>query len=699
MPQEIEEAAAGGRRRAPRLRGGVRRRRARALGTESAGGRRRDARHRRRRARAARRRGDRARGRGGRRCRRTRSCSSPPGGVLKTSSGKVRRAATRELVRRRRARRRAAHDARARRRGSSPAAAAEGAAAGRAPGAARRSTRPGSRFALPALVAAGVARSSWSCRAGASRFAWLARAARAVLRARRLPPRGDGPRAAAAPGALVLAWNHASYVDVAALLALLPDRLAVRRQARGARLPRDRRASCGAAATSPSTAGTRSRASPTPTQVDRALARGRSACSSSPKARSSAATGLRPFRLGAFRAAARPASPSCRSRCAGRAASCAATSRCRGRARLALGRRADRAAGTEMADARARCATASPTRSPPSAASRGSTWWPAGPLRPDGGRSRRDVTPAGAAVERRERSARRRRRRAGTSRRDAAAPSLAAPGPSELLLKLECWQPTGSFKVRGATHLLASLSAGRAARAASSRPRRATTRSASRSRRRGSAASRRRCSSRRTAPRAKVDKLRRFPVEVREPGEPTTTRSRRRSVRAARRAPSSSTPSRTCARPPARARSRSSCSSSAPDAAAVLVPVGGGGLVAGIATGREGACAAHADRRGPAGGLAGARASRCASAARCSPIPPGPRSPTASPAASARSRSTTATWSTTSSTCTEPEIEDAIVALARRRPGRGGGVGRGRASPRCAPGAWRRRRTGRWWPS
>ena len=30
--------------------------------------------------------------------------------------------------------------------------------------------------------------------------------------------------------------------------------------------------------------------------------------------------------------------------------------------------------------------------------------------------------------------------------------SLAADGV-DLRLKLECWQPTGSFKVRGATHL------------------------------------------------------------------------------------------------------------------------------------------------------------------------------------------------------------------------------------------------------
>jgi threonine dehydratase len=36
--------------------------------------------------------------------------------------------------------------------------------------------------------------------------------------------------------------------------------------------------------------------------------------------------------------------------------------------------------------------------------------------------------------------------------------SFAAP-PGKALLKLECWQPTGSFKVRGATHFLLTLTA------------------------------------------------------------------------------------------------------------------------------------------------------------------------------------------------------------------------------------------------
>lgn len=42
-------------------------------------------------------------------------------------------------------------------------------------------------------------------------------------------------------------------------------------------------------------------------------------------------------------------------------------------------------------------------------------------------------------------------------------PSLAA-GREDVLLKLECWQPTGSFKVRGALHTLSALTAAERAR-------------------------------------------------------------------------------------------------------------------------------------------------------------------------------------------------------------------------------------------
>ncbi|HEX6738560.1 MAG TPA: pyridoxal-phosphate dependent enzyme, partial [Vicinamibacteria bacterium] len=43
-------------------------------------------------------------------------------------------------------------------------------------------------------------------------------------------------------------------------------------------------------------------------------------------------------------------------------------------------------------------------------------------------------------------------------------PSFALRGPGPSYLKLECWQPTGSFKVRGALALLASLPAQERAR-------------------------------------------------------------------------------------------------------------------------------------------------------------------------------------------------------------------------------------------
>jgi threonine dehydratase len=91
--------------------------------------------------------------------------------------------------------------------------------------------------------------------------------------------------------------------------------------------------------------------------------------------------------------------------------------------------------------------------------------------------------------------------------------------PRPAWLKLECWQPTGSFKVRGAIHFLASLSAEqrRAGVVAASAGNHAL----------GVAFAARILGGSleatlfvpRTAPRAKVEKLRSFPVTVREDGE------------------------------------------------------------------------------------------------------------------------------------------------------------------------------------
>jgi threonine dehydratase len=97
-------------------------------------------------------------------------------------------------------------------------------------------------------------------------------------------------------------------------------------------------------------------------------------------------------------------------------------------------------------------------------------------------------------------------------------PSLAAPG-RDLLLKLECWQPTGSFKVRGALSLLSTLG--------EEERRRGVVAASAGNHALGVAFAARRLGGAvrttlfvpRTAPRSKVEKLRLFPVEVLEAGE------------------------------------------------------------------------------------------------------------------------------------------------------------------------------------
>jgi threonine dehydratase len=161
-------------------------------------------------------------------------------------------------------------------------------------------------------------------------------------------------------------------------------------------------------------------------------------------------------------------------------------------------------------------------------------------------------------------------------------PSLAAPG-RELLLKLECWQPTGSFKVRGALNLLASLSAAERARGV-------FTASAG-NHALGVAFAASRVGDVRatlfvpvTAPRAKVDKLRRFPVEVRETGETYDD-----AVLAAREFEAITGAVFVHAFEDVRTASGQGSLAlellaECPEPAAILVPVGGGGLLAGIAT-------------------------------------------------------------------------------------------------------------------
>jgi threonine dehydratase len=161
-------------------------------------------------------------------------------------------------------------------------------------------------------------------------------------------------------------------------------------------------------------------------------------------------------------------------------------------------------------------------------------------------------------------------------------PSLAAPG-HELMLKLECWQPTGSFKVRGAVNRLASLTAAERARGvvAASAGNHAL----------GVAFAAAQLGGVRatlfvpvTAPRAKVDKLRRFPVEVRETGATYDD-----AVLAARAFEQATGAVFVHAFEDVRTASGQGTLAlelvdQGPPPAAVLIPVGGGGLLAGIAT-------------------------------------------------------------------------------------------------------------------
>jgi threonine dehydratase len=160
--------------------------------------------------------------------------------------------------------------------------------------------------------------------------------------------------------------------------------------------------------------------------------------------------------------------------------------------------------------------------------------------------------------------------------------SLAAPG-TDLRLKLECWQPTGSFKVRGATSLMAALNE-------EERDRGVVAASAG-NHALGVAFAAERLGGRvratlfvpTTAPRAKVEKLRRFPVEVREAGETYDD-----TVEAAERFRAESGAVLVHAfEDPRTAAGQGTVAleilDACPELGAVLVPVGGGGLVAGVA--------------------------------------------------------------------------------------------------------------------
>lgn len=161
-------------------------------------------------------------------------------------------------------------------------------------------------------------------------------------------------------------------------------------------------------------------------------------------------------------------------------------------------------------------------------------------------------------------------------------PSSAAHG-LPLHLKLECWQPTGSFKVRGATNVLASLGA--------DERRRGVVAASAGNHALGVAFAAAALGGRveatlfvpTTAPRAKVEKLRRFPVVVHETGasydEAVLAALAHRDRTGATYVHAFDDP-------------RTACGAGTvgleileqrPDVGAILVPVGGGGLIAGLA--------------------------------------------------------------------------------------------------------------------
>lgn len=150
-------------------------------------------------------------------------------------------------------------------------------------------------------------------------------------------------------------------------------------------------------------------------------------------------------------------------------------------------------------------------------------------------------------------------------------------------LKLECWQPTGSFKVRGALNNLASLSPEERARgivAASAGNHALGVAFAAKTLGGGMAAT---LFVPETAPRSKVEKLRVFPVEVKEVGatydEAFAAAFRWAGETGATFVHAYEDP-RTAA---GQGTIGAEILASLPDVGTLVVPCGGGGLVSGIA--------------------------------------------------------------------------------------------------------------------
>jgi threonine dehydratase len=161
--------------------------------------------------------------------------------------------------------------------------------------------------------------------------------------------------------------------------------------------------------------------------------------------------------------------------------------------------------------------------------------------------------------------------------------AFSVPG-SSAWLKLECWQPTGSFKVRGALNSLESLApeekaAGVVAASAGNH----ALGVAFAAQALGDAV-RVTLFVPTSAPRAKVDKLRQFPVEVREEGrdyDESFDRAREHARRTGARYVHAFEDRVTAA---GQGTTALELLAQLPALDTLLVPVGGGGLVAGCAT-------------------------------------------------------------------------------------------------------------------
>jgi threonine dehydratase len=161
--------------------------------------------------------------------------------------------------------------------------------------------------------------------------------------------------------------------------------------------------------------------------------------------------------------------------------------------------------------------------------------------------------------------------------------SFALRGARDAYLKLECWQPTGSFKVRGATHVLTCLSP--------EERRRGVVAASAGNHALGVAFAVQALGGRtaatlfvpETAPRAKVDKLRGFPVTVHQEG---ATYDDAHVLAMAHRERTGATYVHAFDDPRTAAGQGTTgleILDERPDVGAILVPVGGGGLISGVA--------------------------------------------------------------------------------------------------------------------